>query len=188
MNREDVRKGVFSNVKYDNPLEDYILHSVILSLSKDDILHYNSLMSDFMDRLPSKEQERIRKRMRSPEAYERLREKVKGPEDLENEMEKSEQLAELHYSMESEPQKKEAVKVQVEKDVAEQGIENVLDTEKMSPEQKKMIEQGKFTVAVSSHPATHEDALVVVPEGNVQEKIPVKTTFSETYTTQFIRR
>ncbi len=46
-------------------------------------------MSDYMDRLPTKEKERIRKKMRSPEAYERLREKVKGPEDLENEMEKS---------------------------------------------------------------------------------------------------
>lgn len=146
---------------------------------------YTPRMSDYMDRLPSREKERIRKKMRSPEAYERLREKVKGPEDLENEMEKSEKLAELHLAMESDSQTAEAVKATLEKDLSEKGIEAVLESDALSPEAKKQIEAGKFTVAVSSHPSTHEDALVVMAEGNIQEKIPVKVSFSEQYTGQF---
>lgn len=142
-------------------------------------------MSDYMDHLPHSVREGIRKKMRSPEAYERLREKVKGPEDLEQEMEKSEKLAELHLAMESNEKTAEAVKATIEKDLNEKGIEAVLETDALSPEAKKQIEGGKFTLAVSSHPQTHEDALVVLTEGNVQEKIPVKTSFSEQYTSQF---
>jgi hypothetical protein len=141
-------------------------------------------MSDFMDHLPSKEREKIRKRMRSPEAYEALREKVKGPEDLEKEMKRSEQLAEVNFELQSNPEKKERMKSGIEKDIAEQGIEKVLDAKNLSPELKSSLESGKFTVAISAHPTTHEDTLVVMPEGNIQEKIPVKTTFTEKYTGQ----
>jgi hypothetical protein len=136
-------------------------------------------MSDFMDRLPSKEKERVRKRMRSPEAYEALRERVKGPEDLEKEMQRNDRMAEVSYALESEPKTKEKLKAQIEKDIGEQGIESVLES--VSDTDRAKIEQGKFTVAISSHPSTHEDALMVVPEGNVQEKIPVKLSMSDAY-------
>ncbi len=141
-----------------------------------------------MDRLPSQEKERIRKRMRSPEAYERLREKVKGPEDLEQEMQKSEQLAEVHFALETHPEAQEKLKSAIEKDISEQGIERILESDQLSPEAKKQIEAGKFTVAVSSHPSTHEDAMVLMPEGTIQEKIPVKTSFSEQYSGQILGR
>lgn len=143
-------------------------------------------MSDsFLDHIPSQEREKIRKRMRSPEAYEKLREKVKGPEDLEREMDRSEKLAELNFAMESEPTTHDAVKKQIEKDLAEQGSEALLET---SPDAdtKASLEQGKFIVQVSSHPSTHEDALVVIPEGNVQEKLPIKMQFSDRYVGQFL--
>jgi len=142
--------------------------------------------SSFMDHLPSHEREKIRKRLRSPEEYERLREKVKGPEDLEKELHKSERLAELNFRLETEPAAKESMKAQVEKDLAEQGIEAVLDAEP-TPEAKQSLEQGKFIVQVSSHPKTHEDALVVVPEGNVQEKLPINPQLSDQYIGQFLQ-
>ncbi len=142
-------------------------------------------MSDFMDQLPSKEKERIRKKMRSPEAYERLRDKVKGPEDLENEMKKSEQLAELHFALESDEKIAEKLKATIEKDLREQGVESMIETEALSAEAKQQIEAGKFTLAVSAHPSTHEDGLMLLPEGNVQEKIPLKASFSEQYAGQF---
>ena len=132
------------------------------------------------------ERERIRKRMRSPEAYEKLRESVKGPEDLEKEMKKNEQLAELHFGIESEPALQEALKQQVEKDMTEQGIENVLESAPQSADAKKALEQGKFKLTVSAHPTTHHDALMVQPEGNVQEKLPVKPAFSDRYVGQFV--
>lgn len=146
---------------------------------------YNLSMSDsFLDHLPSREREKIRKRLRSPEAYERLREKVKGPEDLEREMERSEKLAELHLALESDPQFKETLKQSIETDIKEQGIDAVLES--MNEDLQKDLEAGKFSVAIESHPETHEDSLVVIPEGNVQEKIPVKTLFSEKYIGQFV--
>ena len=144
-------------------------------------------MSDFLDHLPSPEREKIRKKMRSPEAYAALRERVKGPEDLEKEMKKSEQLAEVHLQMESEPRKKEEMKKMLEKDVSEQGIEKILETKNMSADARAQIEAGNFQISVSSHPQTHQDALIVAPEGNIQEKIPVKTGMSEHYVAQFLQ-
>jgi hypothetical protein len=145
-------------------------------------------MSDnFMDHIPSHEREKIRKRMRSPEAYEKLREKVKGPEDLEKEMARSEKLAELNFALESEPKTHEALKKQVEKDIAEQGAEKVLEG-KMSADAQKSFEKGRFIVQVSAHPKTHQDALVAVPEGNVQEKLPIKPSFSDKYAAQFLSK
>jgi len=144
-------------------------------------------MSDsFLDNLPSQEREKIRKRLRSPEAYERLRDKVKGPEDLEREMDKSEKLADLHLTMESEPGVRESVKNAIAEDIKANGLEQVLDSSELSPDMQKALEQGRFTVAVESHPDTNEDALVVMAEGNVQEKIPVKQNFSEQYAGQFL--
>ena len=55
--------------------------------------------SSWLDRIPSREREKIRKRLRSPEEYERLREKVKGPEDLEREMERNAEFAEARLTL-----------------------------------------------------------------------------------------
>lgn len=150
---------------------------------------HNEYMSDssFMDHIPSHEREKIRKRLRSPEEYERLREKVKGPEDLEKELARSEKLAELNFHMESEPKTHEAVKRQVEKDIAEHGIEKVIENHP-SVDAKKSLEHGKFIVQVASHPKTHEDALVAVPEGNVHEKLPIKPQFTDRYVAQFLSK
>ncbi len=144
-------------------------------------------MSDsFLDHLPSHERQKLRKRM-SPEAYEKLRERVKGPEDLEKEMEKSAGLAELRLEMETKPEAGERLRQSVDDDVREQGIDQIFDLQMASPDAQRALEQGKFTLAVSSHPVTHEDALVAVPEGNVQEKLPVKPACSEKYVAQALR-
>lgn len=146
-------------------------------------LRYHRRMADnFLDHLPSLEREKIRKRLRSPEEYERLREKVKGPEDLERELKRSEMLADVHFAIESDPAKKEALKSRVESSIAESGVEAVLEKgTKLSPEMKKVIEAGKFTVAISSHPKTHDDHVVVMPEGKVAEKFPVRSSLAERF-------
>ena len=123
--------------------------------------------------------------MRSPEAYEKLRESVKGPEDLEREMDKNERLAEASLTLESQPEKKEALKKSLEVDLEKQGMEGVLE-HAPSEEAKSLIEKGKFTLKISGHPKTHEDQLTVVTEGNMQEKIPVKTQLSDTYISQLL--
>lgn len=139
----------------------------------------------YLDSLPSNERMKIRKRLRSPEEYERLREKVKGPEDLEKQMNRSEKLAEAQFALETEKGLKEKARAAVEKDIREGGAEAVLEgAEELPPDVKAALEQGKFAVTVSSHPATHEDALVVVPEGNVREKLPIKVSFSDAYVAQ----
>jgi len=143
-------------------------------------------MSDsFIDHLPSHEREKIRKKLRSPEAYERLRDKVKGPEDLEREMDRSEKLAELHFALESEPQVRQSLHVAMEQDLKEKGVDDVLERAPHSPDATHALEEGKFSIAVEAHPDTHEDALVILAEGNVQEKIPVKQSFSEKYASRF---
>ncbi len=143
-------------------------------------------MSSYLDHLPSQERDKIRKRLRSPEAYERLRESVKGPEDLEREMEKSERMAEVHLSIESDPQMKESLKKMIERSIAEEGIDRVLEKTDLPPGQQARIESGNFDVSIESHPQTHEDAMMVVPEGNVQEKIPVQQSLGEQYASQLL--
>jgi hypothetical protein len=67
-------------------------------------------------------------------------------------------------------------------------MEEVFEMQDASPDAQKKIEQGKFRLAVRSHPSTHQDQLVVIPEGNVQEQIAVKPTFSERYMAQFVHK
>jgi len=143
-------------------------------------------MDSWLDRLPSHERERIRKRLRSPEAYEKLREKVKGPEDLEREMERNEALAELRFGMETEPLLKKALEKQIERDLQERGIGEVIDGN-VSLAIAQILDEGRFTVTVEAHPETHEDTLVVLPEGRVAEKLPLKRTVSNRYLAQFVR-
>ncbi|TSC98920.1 MAG: hypothetical protein Greene101449_770 [Candidatus Peregrinibacteria bacterium Greene1014_49] len=139
-------------------------------------------MSDsFLDHLPSQEREKIRKRLRSPEEYERLREKVKGPEDLEREMKKSEQMAEVNFRLETEPESVQRLHDRIAKDLKERGVEAVLEHGEVSDSVRAALEQGRFMVSIEAHPKTHEDVLVVLPEGNVQDKLPVKPIQSERY-------
>lgn len=144
---------------------------------------YDESMSDsFLDHIPSREREKIKKKMRTPEAYERLREKVKGPEDLKSEMEKSEKTAELSFALESEPHMQEKMKATIEKDMKEKGIDAMLDLQHDLPESvRQSIAEGKFTVTVSSHPTTHHDVLAVLPEGNITDRIPLKQKISDAY-------
>lgn len=147
-------------------------------------------MSDaFLDRIPGPEREKIRKKMRSPEAYERLRESVKGPEDLEREMDRAEKLAELSFALETEPRMQEKVKTAIEKDLNEKGIDAVIDGHGQLPHGvATMLLEGKFTVAISAHPSTHEDAVALVPEGNVHEKIPLKKNIGDAYAGAALRK
>lgn len=143
-------------------------------------------MSDsWLDHIPSHERQRILKRLRSPEEYEKLREKVKGPEDLEREMERNERMAELAFAMETEPKLKSALAEQIKEDIREHGLDAVLDRE-LPMDAKASVEAGKFALAIKANPVTHEDQITVVPEGNVQEAVPVKTVFSEQYLGQFM--
>ena len=140
-----------------------------------------SLMSDsFLDHLASHEREKVRKRLRSPEEYERLREKVKGPEDLERELKKSERMAEAKFRLETEPEEHEKLHARIEKDL-KRGVESVLEHADIPEHLRKALEQGDFLISIESHPQTHEDALVLVPEGNVQDVLPVKPVQSERY-------
>lgn len=147
-------------------------------------------MSDaFLDHIPGPEREKIRKRMRSPEAYERLREKVKGPEDLEKELDAAEKMAELAFALETEPHTKEKMKASIEADLKEKGIDALVDGYENLPHGVvQMLLEGKFSVAVSSHPTTHEDSLVLVPEGNVHEKIPLKQKLVNAYAGAVLRK
>jgi hypothetical protein len=150
--------------------------------------HTRGMADSYLDHIPSQERQKIRKRMRSAEEYERLREKVKGPEDLEREMEKNERMAEVRFSLESDPSYAERAKMRVENDLREKGMERVLERVPQDTDVKKAIERGHFKLMVSSHPVTHEDQLVVVPEGKVQEKLPVTPSLSEQYAAQFTKK
>lgn len=143
-------------------------------------------MSDsYLDHIPSHEREKIRRRMRSPAEYERLRERVKGPEDLEREMDKNEHIAELKFSIETEAASKESLKSAIEKDLLEKGMDAMLESADISPDARASLERGKFDVTVENNPDTHADQVMILPEGKVQEKIPLKVSLSDRYALQF---
>lgn len=133
----------------------------------------------WLDLLPSSEKSKVRKKLRSPETYEKLREKVKGPEALEQEMEKNEAMAELKFALETEPAVQEKLQQQIEHDVKEEGIENLVDIATASPDALQAIEAGNFTIAVES--TDEQEQIVLYPEGNVQEKLPLQTHFSDRF-------
>lgn len=140
-------------------------------------------MSDpFMDHLPSHEQEKLRKRLRSPAAYEKLREKVKGPEDLEKELAAAERLADANLEMQTNPEAREKTKQGIEKDIKEQGPESVLDhADKLPDAARQALQEGRFAVV-----ATPDQGLAVVPEGNVSDRLPLKKTVSDQYVSQLL--
>lgn len=141
-------------------------------------------MSDnFLDHLPSALREKIRKRLRSPEEYEKLRERVKGPEDLERELKRAERIADASFRLETDPGLKESLKNTIAEDLRERGLEEILDQEELSEDVVSALEKGAFDLRVDAHPETHEDTLVLLPEGNVADKIPVRPNLSEQYLT-----
>ncbi|MFA7681849.1 MAG: hypothetical protein WCX61_02350 [Candidatus Peribacteraceae bacterium] len=133
-------------------------------------------MSHWIDHLPSHERAKIRARLRSPEEYEKLRERVKGPSDLMREMKMNESLANLKFDLETEPKLKKELKERIQEDIREKGIDAVLGVDMVLED---------FDVTIEQNPATNEDQLVVLPEGNVHEKIPITPAFNEQYLGQF---
>jgi flagellar motor protein MotB len=137
-------------------------------------------MSDsWLDKLPgsAKQKKRAKYKM-SAHAYEKLRQKVVGPEKARQEMEWNEAMAQLQFGLETEPQMKEAFKEQIEKDIAEQGIEAVLELSEIPADLKAQIESGGFDVSIIN------DQIVLNPEGNIGEKIPMKRSLTESYLSQ----
>lgn len=142
-------------------------------------------MNSWLDMLPSNERQKIREKYKmSPSAYEKLRQKVKGPEDLQEEMQWNEAMAQLRFDLETEPHMKDALKKQIEKDIAEQGIDAVLQNPDVPQELRDQIANGKFEVTVDSVSEDVSDQLTIHPEGNVSEKIPVSQSLTETYVSQ----
>ncbi len=131
-------------------------------------------MNTFLDMLPSHEKRKLKKRL-PPGVYEKLREKVKGPEDLEKELGHMEKLANLKFNIESEPEVKQKLKDKIREDISAQGIEEVLEGNI----------DGDFDISVEENPDTNEDQLVVLPEGNVSERIAVRSSFSDKYLGMF---
>ena len=139
----------------------------------------------WVDMMPSHEKKRLRKRMRSPEAYEKLRQRVQGPEKLKEQMERNSNLAELGLALELEPRLKEELKKEIEKDVQNMSIDQVfVNPENVSEQAQDALDAGRFDVAIDTNPDTNEDQLVLTPEGNISEKLPVKFSLSEKYASQ----
>lgn len=142
-------------------------------------------MTSWLDILPASDRERLREKYKlSAAAYEKLRQKVKGPEDLREEMMRNEILAQLKFGLETEPSMVRALKSQIEKDIQEQGIEAVLKRTDLPEGIRSSVEAGKFDVTVASPSEDAPDQIVLVAEGNVQEKLAVKTSLADAYIAQ----
>lgn len=123
----------------------------------------------------------------SAAAYERLREKVKGPEDLEQELSKGEALAEIHFALESDPTMHERARTTIEKELLQDPDGTLEHAESLSPAAREAIAKGRFTVQVGPHPKEHHDAVLLVPEGNVQETIALKPALSDRFVAGLLR-
>jgi len=143
-------------------------------------------MSSWLDLLPSSERQKVRAiRKISPREYQKLREKVKSVEQIGEEMDRNELLAELSFAMEAEPTLKEALQKQIEQDIQEQGIENVIYApEGLDASAQEVLKQG-FDIKVAENPESHKDQIMILPSGNVAEKLPVNFSLSEQYVQQF---
>jgi hypothetical protein len=51
---------------------------------------------------------------------------------------------------------------------------------------RSALEQGKFRVKVEAHPQSEESVLTILPEGAIQEKLPIKLSFQERYVGQLL--
>ncbi|KKW39931.1 MAG: hypothetical protein UY90_C0092G0002 [Candidatus Peregrinibacteria bacterium GW2011_GWA2_54_9] len=111
---------------------------------------------------------------------------MKGPEDLEREMEKNELLAELKFALETEPKIQEELRKEIEKDLREQGAEQILEAGNLTPKVQDALASGAFTVGIDVNPSSGNEQIVLQPEGNVAEKIPLQKSVSEQYTAGFM--
>lgn len=145
-------------------------------------------MSDsWLDMLPASERQKVHETYKmSAAAYEQWREKVRerGPEYIEKEQEWNEMMAQLKFALDSEPLLKEALKSQIEKDLSQQGIEAVLNDPDVSQDILMSLEQGQFDITVDAPTETEHEALVLVPEGRVSEKLPITFQLTEVYVSQ----
>ena len=91
----------------------------------------------------------------------------------------NEALAQLKFALESEPSLKDALKKQIENDLREQGIEAVLA--QVPDDLRTQIEQGQFDITVDAPSENAPDQIVLVPEGNIAEKLPITFSLSESY-------
>ena len=141
-------------------------------------------MSSWLDRIPSRERMRLRSRpRRSPEEYAREREAKLG-ETVERASEQAEferGLAELSFALETEPRVQEALVKQVQEDMKAQRIDALIDDGQLSDAARAALMQGAMTVSVSG------DQVMLVPEGNVQEALPLKKKVADQYVRQFVR-
>lgn len=119
---------------------------------------------------------------RSPQEYAQERKEKLG-ETMEKASEQAEferGLAELSFALETEPRIEEALAKQIKEDIREQGIDALMDDGTLSDAERTAILQGNMTVSVSG------DQLMIVPEGNVQEALPLKKKVADQYIGQFI--
>jgi len=139
----------------------------------------------WLDKLPgsAKQKKRAKYKM-SAHAYEKLRQKVVGPEQAKEEMKRNEAMAQLKFGLETEPEFKEALQKQIEKDIAEQGIEAVLAVSEIPSDLKDQLQTGNFEIDITSPSEDAPDQLVLTPEGNIGEKIPVSKSLTESYLSQ----
>ncbi|MFA6259120.1 MAG: hypothetical protein WCX29_00745 [Candidatus Peribacteraceae bacterium] len=143
-------------------------------------------MSTWLDVLPSRERQKLREmRMRSPAEYAKLRERIKSVEQITEEMQYNEYVAELKFALATEPAVRDALKDRIADDLREQGIEAVM--EHVPDAQRAAVESGRFTVSLESHPQTRRETLAVLPEGDIQETLPIVSALSEKYIQQFIQ-
>lgn len=152
-------------------------------------------MSDaYLDHLPSREREKIRRRLRSPEEYERLREKVRGPEDLEREMERNAEFAEARLSLESDRTSQEKAKNMV---VEAMDDGDIVDAPSMlSPDVRAQVREGNFRVVVieEQHEPTlsitfeHAQEDTIASEGTVRETFPLSKALQQSILSTFARK
>ncbi len=135
----------------------------------------------WLDLLPSSEKRRIRKKMRSPEVYEKTREKVKGPEELEDELKVRESLADIKFGIETSSEKYSELKEKMDASISESGIENIVDINDTSKESVKALEEGLYEIQIESDNSNNPEQIVLLPEGNVSEKIPLQKSISEKF-------
>jgi hypothetical protein len=139
----------------------------------------------WLDKLPGGEKQKIQERFRmSPAAYEKMRENVKGPEDLEKEQARNEAMAQLKFTLETEPEVQKALAEQIASDIESGGLESVIENTELPQETKDQLEKGEFEVSIDAPDENAHDQIVLVPEGNVNEKIPISFSLSETYVSQ----
>ena len=139
----------------------------------------------WLDKLPGGEKQKIQERFRmSPAAYEKMRENVKGPEDLEKEQAWNESMAQLKFTLETEPEAKAALIEQIVSDIESGGLESVIENTDLPQEVIDNLREGEFDVIIDATREDAHDQIVLVPEGNVNEKIPISFSLSETYVSQ----